>query len=71
MKSDPVSNTPLRLKEASKLGFDRALLPASGEKGGDGMKQLHFAKLANLVDHMLARDLIESPCPVSIFLYWF
>lgn len=52
----PVSNTPLRLKEASKLGFDRALLPKSGEKGGNDMKQLHFAKLSNLVDHMLARD---------------
>jgi DNA repair protein RadA/Sms len=52
----PVANTPLRLKEAAKLGFDRALIPASGEKGSKGPKQLHFAKLANLVDHMLGRD---------------
>ncbi|MGI9361354.1 MAG: magnesium chelatase domain-containing protein, partial [Parasphingorhabdus sp.] len=55
----PVSNTPLRLKEASKLGFDRALIPASGEKAGKQsggtVKRLQFAKLANLVDHMLAR----------------
>ncbi|MFT6009398.1 MAG: DNA repair protein RadA/Sms, partial [Parasphingorhabdus sp.] len=52
----PVSRTPLRLKEASKLGFDRALIPASGEKSSDKMKKLQFAKLANLVDHMLDRD---------------
>ncbi|MEO9635786.1 MAG: DNA repair protein RadA [Parasphingorhabdus sp.] len=52
----PVSRTPLRLKEASKLGFDRALLPSSGEKSGGTMKKLQFAKLANLVDHMLSRD---------------
>ena len=52
----PVSRTPLRLKEASKLGFNSALLPASGEKTGGSMKQLQFAKLANLVDHMLDRD---------------
>jgi DNA repair protein RadA/Sms len=52
----PVSRTPLRLKEASKLGFNRALLPASGEKSDVSVKQIQFAKLANLVDHMLGRD---------------
>jgi len=52
----PVSNTSLRLKEASKLGFDSAYIPVSGGKGAAVMKSLQFTKLANLVDHMLGRD---------------
>jgi DNA repair protein RadA/Sms len=52
----PVSNTTLRLKEASKLGFGRALIPASKEATLAGVNTVNFAKLANLVDHMLGRD---------------
>ncbi|GAB5482196.1 MAG: DNA repair protein RadA [Parasphingorhabdus sp.] len=51
-----VSNTPMRLKEASKLGFGRALIPASKENSAPGVNCVNFAKLANLVDHMLGRD---------------
>jgi DNA repair protein RadA/Sms len=51
----PVAHGPLRLKEASKLGFDRALVPASmtGEKSG--MKLSGFKTLASFVDHMMGR----------------
>ncbi|MEP3226878.1 MAG: DNA repair protein RadA [Parasphingorhabdus sp.] len=52
----PVSNTALRLKEASKLGFGKALVPASKGKTTDGVNVVNFGKLANLVDHMLSRD---------------
>ncbi len=51
-----VSNTPMRLKEASKLGFGRALIPASKDSSAPGVNCVNFAKLANLVDHMLGRD---------------
>ena len=51
----PVAHGPLRLKEASKLGFERALVPASmtGEKSG--MKLSGFKTLASFVDHMMGR----------------
>ena len=52
----PVSNTPLRLKEAAKLGFDKAYIPTSGEKGKPVVNCRNFSKLSNLVDHMLGRD---------------
>jgi DNA repair protein RadA/Sms len=51
----PVAHGALRLKEAAKLGFDRALVPASlaAEKGG--MALTGFRTLGELVDHMLGR----------------
>jgi DNA repair protein RadA/Sms len=51
----PVAHGALRLKEAAKLGFARALVPASlaGEKGG--MALTGFRTLAELVDHLLGR----------------
>jgi DNA repair protein RadA/Sms len=51
----PVAHGPLRLKEAAKLGFERALVPASvtGEKGG--MRLSGFRTLGAFVDHMLGR----------------
>ena len=51
----PVSHGALRLKEAAKLGFERALVPASlsAEKGS--MKLTGFKTLASLVDHLLGR----------------
>jgi len=52
----PVARTALRLKEASKLGFERAFLPSTGEKTNGAMNQRQFGKLASLVDHMLERD---------------
>lgn len=55
----PVAHAPLRLKEAAKLGFDRALLPpgASGEPGGEGaaLTLTPFRTLGGVVDHLLGR----------------
>lgn len=50
-----VAHGPLRLKEAGKLGFERALVPAAmtGEKGG--LTLSGFKTLAGFVDHMLGR----------------
>ncbi|HEV2080180.1 MAG TPA: DNA repair protein RadA [Allosphingosinicella sp.] len=51
----PVAHGALRLKEAAKLGFEKALVPASlaGEKGPIGLTG--FRTLGQLVDHLLAR----------------
>ncbi|MGE0180430.1 MAG: DNA repair protein RadA [Sphingomonas sp.] len=51
----PVAHGALRLKEAAKLGFSGALVPAAlaGEKGG--MQLNGFRTLAQLVDHLLGR----------------
>jgi DNA repair protein RadA/Sms len=51
----PVAHGALRLKESAKLGFEKALVPASvaGEKGG--MSLTGFKTLGQLVDHLLAR----------------
>src|SRR5687767_3975458 len=51
----PVAHGGLRLKEAAKLGFERALVPASlkGERGG--MALTGFRTLGELVEHLLGR----------------
>lgn len=52
----PVAHAGLRLKEAGKLGFERALVPAAvaaGDKGG--MALSGFRTLGQLVDHLLGR----------------
>jgi len=50
----PVAHAPLRMKEAAKLGFDRALGPAS-TKSENEIKISGFRTLGQLVDHMLGR----------------
>jgi len=52
----PVAHSALRLKEAAKLGFEKAMVPAAvaGEKGPIGTSG--FATLAQLVDHLLGRS---------------
>lgn len=50
----PVAHGPLRLKEAAKLGFERALAPV-GVKETAGMRLSGFARLGALVDHLLGR----------------
>jgi DNA repair protein RadA/Sms len=50
----PVAHGALRLKEAAKLGFVRALVPAS-LKDGAGVTLSGFARLGALVDHLLGR----------------
>jgi DNA repair protein RadA/Sms len=50
----PVAHGGLRLKESGKLGFERALVPASvSDKGG--LKLTGFKTLGALVDHLLGR----------------
>ena len=50
----PVAHAGLRLKESSKLGFDRAWVPAGTEKAG-GISLTRFGKLKELVDQLLGR----------------
>ena len=49
-----VAHAEPRLKEAAKLGFSKALLPAARRKGGGtaagGMELVHIARLHDLVD---------------------
>jgi DNA repair protein RadA/Sms len=49
----PVAHAGLRLREAAKLGFTRALVPSG--VSGKGIDVAAFAKLGSLVDHMLGR----------------
>jgi DNA repair protein RadA/Sms len=49
-----VAHSGLRLKEAAKLGFERAWIP-SGVGGVEGVAPVHFGNLRALVDHILGR----------------
>lgn len=51
----PVAHGALRLRESAKLGFGRALVPASQPNDGATLKLSSFASLASFVDHMLGR----------------
>ncbi|HEX8383618.1 MAG TPA: DNA repair protein RadA [Sphingomonas sp.] len=56
----PVAHAALRMKEAAKLGFERALAPATvgkeaGGKEPGGMRVSGFRTLGALVDHLLGR----------------
>jgi DNA repair protein RadA/Sms len=51
----PVSHGALRLKESSKLGFERALVPASVASEKGGLALTGFRALGQLVDHLLGR----------------
>jgi DNA repair protein RadA/Sms len=50
----PVAHAGLRLKEAAKLGFERAWAP-SGTARADGIALVGFASLRTLVDQILGR----------------
>jgi len=50
----PVAHSGLRLKEAAKLGFERAWAP-SGTAGSDGMSLVGLTNLRGLVDQILGR----------------
>lgn len=52
----PVAHGGLRLKEASKLGFEQALVPAALKEEKAGMGLTGFRTLGALVDHLLARQ---------------
>ncbi|TFI56555.1 DNA repair protein RadA [Sphingomonas parva] len=51
----PVAHGGLRLKEAAKLGFERALVPASLKEDKAGMALTSFRSLGELVDSLLGR----------------
>jgi DNA repair protein RadA/Sms len=51
----PVAHTAIRLKEAAKLGFERALLPSAGGLEGGSLAASRFPTLGRLVDHLLGR----------------
>ena len=51
----PVAHGPLRLKEAGKLGFERALVPGAIAGDKSGLTLSGFRTLGAFVDHMLGR----------------
>jgi DNA repair protein RadA/Sms len=51
----PVAHANLRLKESAKLGFERAILPASVACEKGPLTLSGFRTLAQLVDHLLGR----------------
>jgi DNA repair protein RadA/Sms len=51
----PVAHGPLRLKESAKLGFERALVPASLGTDKSAMRLTGFHTLGQLVEHLLGR----------------
>jgi DNA repair protein RadA/Sms len=51
----PVAHAALRLKEAAKLGFERAWVPAGVDQGEGGIALTRFANLRGLVDQILGR----------------
>lgn len=51
----PVAHGPIRLKEAAKLGFERALMPSAGTMEAGGIAASRFPTLGRLVDHLLGR----------------
>ncbi len=51
----PVSHAGLRLKEAAKLGFERAFTPLGTAKGEAGIAVSHYRTLGQFVDHLLGR----------------
>jgi DNA repair protein RadA/Sms len=52
----PAPHAALRLKEAAKLGFERALMPAQKGAAAKGIRTEAFAHLSALVDHVTARE---------------
>lgn len=50
-----VAHGPLRLKEAGKLGFEKAMLPRAMAGDEGGLAMTGFRTLAEFVDHMLGR----------------
>jgi DNA repair protein RadA/Sms len=51
----PVAHAPLRMKEAAKLGFERALVPAAVGKENGALRLSGFRTLGHLVDNLLGR----------------
>jgi DNA repair protein RadA/Sms len=51
----PVAHGAIRLKEAAKLGFERAMMPSAGAIEAGSIAPSRFLTLGRLVDHLLGR----------------
>jgi DNA repair protein RadA/Sms len=51
----PVAHGGLRLKEAAKLGFERALVPSTLKDERGSLSLTGFASVGALVDHLLGK----------------
>jgi DNA repair protein RadA/Sms len=51
----PVAHGALRLKEAGKLGFERALVPAAVAKEDNALRLTGFRTLGEFVEYVLGR----------------
>jgi DNA repair protein RadA/Sms len=63
----PVAHSTARLKEAAKLGFNRAIVPESarGETIESGLKTIDVATLANLVADIAALGKARTPARIG------
>src|SRR4249919_3724486 len=63
----PVAQAAARLKEAAKLGFNRAIVPESarGETTEPGLKAIDVASLANLVADIAALGKAHTPAKIG------
>ena len=58
-----VAQLPRRLAEAARLGFGRAVVPASGPGGPGGMETIRVSTLAEAVEILLARQPRDTAGP--------
>lgn len=57
----PVSQMELRLKEAAKLGFKRALVPKGQKRGGLGMEVIEVGRVVDAIATALANSTQHEP----------
>ena len=61
----PVSQMELRLKEAAKLGFKRALVPKGQKRGGMGMEVIEVGRVVDAIGTALANSTQHDPDPAE------
>ena len=61
----PVSQMELRLKEAAKLGFKRALVPKGQKRGGMGMEVIEVGRVVDAIATALANSTQHDPDPAE------
>ncbi|MFK8185631.1 MAG: DNA repair protein RadA [Phormidesmis sp.] len=61
----PVSQMELRLKEAAKLGFKRALVPKGQKRGGMGMEVIEVGRVVDAIATALANSTQHDPLQES------
>ncbi|MGB5913612.1 MAG: hypothetical protein WA783_02645 [Phormidesmis sp.] len=62
----PVSQMELRLKEAAKLGFKRALVPKGQKRDGLGMEVIEVGRVVDAIATALANSTEHSPEVASV-----